>query len=134
MPHGVQGVIPGVTFVGSIGLGDYRGLDETDDTVQRSCLRLGLETAFPDAGETTLGLGAANGRGSVEFAWGEALDAICSEDPPGEAYLAHIEEHRDEMRDKLLSGDLVPKRKAAPAPVKAAETAGGSERKRGRGR
>ena len=128
LPHGVQSVLPGQRFVGSVAVGAYRGLDDHDDLVQRSCLRYNLMRAFPDktAGiDITLGLGAASGRGLVEFDWQDQLDALCDETTPGEAYLTHLHEHRDAIRDELLSDRLLAKIK--PKTPKKAKPAAGAQ-------
>lgn len=114
MPYGIESVAVGVQFVGSISLADYRGLTPEDDAVQRSCLRYHLETTYPDAAngyEVVLGLGGAQGKGCVEFSWGDALESISDEAHAGERYFAHVEAHKKELHKRLTDHSLVLVRK-----------------------
>jgi hypothetical protein len=105
MPHSYRAVAPGVTFAGWIALGRYLGMTAEDDELQRSCLRHGLDLAYPDGADITLGLRASNGYGLVRIDW-ENLDVIA---PSADRYLAHCESKAAELREKLTGDFLRPK-------------------------
>ena len=95
--HGYRVVVPEVEFAGWMALGGYRGLTEDQDAVQRSCLRHGLELAFPHGEEITLGLRASAGYGVVVCEW-ENLDDIA---PDGTQYQRYLEANKEEIREGL---------------------------------
>jgi hypothetical protein len=107
MPHSYRAVVPGIDFAGWIAIAAYRGLTPDDDTVQRACLRYGLDLAYPDGVDITLGLRAASGYGLVRIDW-EDLDQI---GPSADPYLDHINRHRNDLVELLTSDRLVPERK-----------------------
>lgn len=105
MPHSYHAVAPGITFAGWVALGSYLGMTTEDDELQRSCLRHGLDLAYPDGADITLGLRASNGYGLVRIDW-EDLDVIA---PSADRYLAHCEANAEELREKLTGDFLHPK-------------------------
>ena len=124
MPHSYRSVAPGVTFAGWVALGSYLGMTAEDDELQRSCLRHGLDLAYPDGADITLGLRASNGYGLVRIDW-EDLDVIA---PSADRYLAHCESNAAELREKLTGDFLRPKPNAAKAKNRAKATAAKAEK------
>ena len=115
--YGYRAVVPDMPFAGWFALGHYMGLSDEADALQRSCLRHGLELAFPDGEEITFGLGAAAGYGDVVFEW-ENLDAML---PSGDLYRKYLEDHGQVVRDALKALDT----KAQPTPPKSSKKAKG---------
>jgi hypothetical protein len=105
---GYRAVAPGTVFAGWVGLGDYRGLEEQDDIVQRACLRFGLEQAFglDRGGQAVIGLRASGGYGIVEFEWD--MSGIADSVQP---YLDHLETEQGHIQEALYSTKLVPTKK-----------------------
>lgn len=103
MPFAYEAVVPGVVFAGWVALRDYRGLTPEDDTVQRACLRFGLEETFHPGHKTVIGLRGSCGYGVVSFDWD--LSALAESTAP---YLDFLAKHKDEIARLLSSEEMVP--------------------------